>query len=82
MLNLPVVVTKKKTIDPVPIELLDEPTYLKVKSRQPVKLIPGGPAVHVKLQWNGKESLIRGNNRAGSSVPAASPGDLPQDWVR
>ena len=62
MLNLPVVVTKKKTIDPVPIELLDEPTYLKVKSRQPVKLIPGGPAVHVKLQWNGKESLIRGNN--------------------
>ena len=52
MLTLPVVVTKKKDkTEKVPIELLDEPTYLKVKSRQPIKIVPGGPAVHVKLEW-------------------------------
>jgi len=60
MLTLPVVVTKKKDkTEKVPIELLDEPTYLKVKSRQPIKIVPGGPAIHVKLEWNGREALIR-----------------------
>jgi hypothetical protein len=61
MLKIPVVgIRKRQKEAPAPIELLNEPTTLKVKSRQPVKLIPGGPAVHVKLEWNGKESLIRG----------------------
>jgi hypothetical protein len=63
MLKLPVVVTKKKpTRERIPIELLDEPTYLKVTSRQPVKIMPGGSPVHVKLEWNGREALIRGAN--------------------
>ena len=62
LLTLPVVVTKRKIVEPRVIELLGEPSYLKVKSRQPIKVIPDGPAVHVKLEWNGRESLIRGTN--------------------
>lgn len=63
MLKLPVVVSRKKDKpEAVPIALLDEPTYLKVKSRQPIKIVAGGPAVHVKLEWNGKEELIRSTN--------------------
>ncbi len=62
LLTLPVVVTKRRIVEPRTIELLDEPTYLRVKSRQPIKVIPAGPAVHVKLEWDGKESLIRGTN--------------------
>lgn len=61
MLKLPVVVTKKKDKgDRVHLELMDDPTYLKIKSRQPIKIASGGSAVHVKMEWNGKESLIRG----------------------
>jgi len=61
MLKIPVVgIRKREKKERVPIELLNEPTTLKVKSRQPVQLVPGGPAVHVKLEWKGKESLIRG----------------------
>jgi hypothetical protein len=63
MLKVPVVVAKKKK-EPEKVELLDDPTFLKVKSRQPIRIIPGGPAVHVKLQWNGQESLIRGTRPA------------------
>jgi hypothetical protein len=63
MIKIPIVVTKKKPPGPEKeIELLDDPTYLKVKSRQPIKIISGGPAIHVKLEWNGKESLIRGTS--------------------
>jgi hypothetical protein len=42
--------------------LLEEPTFLRVRSRQPVRLIPGAAAVHVRMQWNGKPSLLRGSN--------------------
>jgi hypothetical protein len=62
-LTIPVVVTKKPTVEPPPpIELLDEPTFLKMRSRQPVRLIADGPAVHVRMQWNGKPSLLRSSN--------------------
>jgi hypothetical protein len=61
-LTIPVVVTKKPTVvPPTPIELLDDPTFLRMRSRQPVRLIAGGPAVHVRMQWNGKPSLLRGS---------------------
>jgi hypothetical protein len=46
---------------PPPI-LLDEPTYLKVSSRQPINFYEGGPDVHVKLQWDGKDYLAAGEN--------------------
>ena len=67
MLKLPVVVgrpkddggeggkKKKKRV------LRADPTYLKVVSRQPVKLIPGGPSTHVKLRWDGQDTLLFGS---------------------
>ena len=60
VLTRPIVVTKKPE-PPEPIELLDDPTFLRVRSRQPVRLVAGGPAVHVRMQWNGKPSLLRGS---------------------
>ncbi len=50
---------KKKPPKPLPI-LLDEPTYLKVLSRQPIKFHKNGPDVHVRLQWDGKDYLATG----------------------
>jgi len=40
-----------------PRVLLDTPTYLKVSSRQPVRLLAGGPDTHVRMAWDGKDSL-------------------------
>jgi hypothetical protein len=63
MLNLPVVVLKKRDRKPpAPVELLDEPTRLRIRSRQPVRMVLDGPAVYVKVEWNGKEGLLRGAN--------------------
>ena len=59
-LKLPIVVTAKPT-PPEPIELLDPPTFLRVRNRQPVRLVPGS-TVHVRMQWNGKPGLLRGMN--------------------
>ncbi len=58
-LKLPIVVTKKPT-PPEPIELLDSPTFLRVRNRQPVRMAPVS-TVHVRMQWNGHPSLLRGN---------------------
>lgn len=59
VLKLPVIITKKPT-PPEPIELLDTPTFLRVRNRLPVRLVPGS-TLHVRLQWNGKASLLRGS---------------------
>jgi len=40
-----------------PRVLLDVPTYLRVSSRQPVRLVAGGPDSHVRIVWDGKDSL-------------------------
>ena len=42
-------------------ELRDDPTYLRVVSRQPVKLLPNSPSLHVKLVWDGNDSLLVGS---------------------
>jgi hypothetical protein len=62
MLKLPVVVVgpKKKRTKRERI-LRPDPTYLRVVSRQPVKLNPGGPTLHVKLVWDGEDSLLAGS---------------------
>lgn len=44
-----------------PKPLLDDPTFIKVTSRQPIKLVIGGPDVHVKLRWDGKDELASGD---------------------
>lgn len=77
VLKLPIVVTKKPT-PPEPIELLDTPTFLRVRNRQPVRVWPGS-TVHVRMQWNGKQSLLRGSNpRWRFSARCASLGTFPR----
>ncbi len=41
--------------------LFDAPTYLRITSRQPVRLIAGGADIHVKVIWDGKDQLTSGN---------------------
>jgi hypothetical protein len=43
--------------DPV---LFDEPTFIKVSTRQPVRLWLGSADTHVRLRWNGKDDLALG----------------------
>jgi hypothetical protein len=52
--------SKKKPPKP-PIPLKDDPTFLKVTSRQPIKILLSGPDVHVKLRWDGKDELTTSN---------------------
>lgn len=51
--------TKGPTPRP-PKPLVDDPSFIKVTSRQPIKIVVGGPDVHVKLRWDGKDSLLGG----------------------
>lgn len=50
----------KPDMPPPDPELLDPPTYLRVSSRQPVKIKTGGADVHVRLRWDGKDELAVG----------------------
>ena len=50
---------KEKTPRPQP-PLRDEPTFIRVTSRQPIKIVLGGPDVHVKFRWDGKDELVTG----------------------
>lgn len=53
-----VVVRPKRPRPPRPARVLnDVPTYLRVATRQPVRLLAGGPDVHVRIVWDGKDSL-------------------------
>jgi hypothetical protein len=58
-LKIPIVVSRKPT-PPEPIELVDPPTFLRVRNRQPIRMV-GGSTVHVRMQWNGKASLLKGS---------------------
>lgn len=48
----------KDAPDPI---LVDEPTKLKVTSREPVKLRPSEGDTHVRLRWDGKDRLLNAN---------------------
>ena len=51
------------------------PTKLKVTSREPVKLRLGDTDTHVRLRWDGKDSLLTAMSRNGSclqSLPATA----------
>lgn len=58
-----IVINKRREIGPPPLPpvLLDEPTYVRVTSRQPVRMSIGGPDAHVKLKWDGKDELAVGD---------------------
>lgn len=58
--------------------LKDDPTTIKVTSRQPIKIVIGGPDVHVKLRWDGRDELVVGNPppwvfRASCESPSVEP---------
>jgi hypothetical protein len=40
--------------------LTASPTYIRIVSRQPVELLPGGSATHVKVRWDGLDALAIG----------------------
>lgn len=52
---------KARSPEPQPV-LKSVPTFLRVVSRQPVKLISGGPSTHVRLKWDGEDTLAVGPN--------------------
>jgi hypothetical protein len=59
LLERRVVITPSTTRPPPPPKpLLDDPTFIKVTSRQPIKVVIGGADVHVKLRWDGKDELL------------------------
>src|SRR6185437_5860223 len=67
LLERRVVVTPRKT-SPGPIPpnppppLKDDPTYVRVTSRPPIKIMVGGADVHVRLRWDGKDELLAGTS--------------------
>jgi len=61
VINLP----KERTPRPT-APLKDDPTFVKVTSRQPIKILLAGPDVHVKLRWDGKDELTSGTAPAWS----------------
>lgn len=76
-LKTPLIITKKPE-PPKPIDLLDDPTFLRVRNRQPVRLVPGSTH-HVRMQWNGKASLLRGSRaRWKFSARCMSLGTFPR----
>jgi hypothetical protein len=54
-------INTKKSHPPRPVPALrSQPTFLRVVSRQPVKLQPGGAATHIRLRWDGEDELASG----------------------
>jgi hypothetical protein len=83
LLERRVIVNRPKHHPPTaPTPLEDDPTFLKVTSRQPIKIVIGGPDVHVKLRWNGKDELVSGNPPAWNfRVACESPSVEPPFFI-
>jgi hypothetical protein len=65
-----------------PPPLKDDPTFLKVTSRQPIKIIIGGPDIHVKLRWDGKDELVAGDPPGWTfQVSCEAPSVEPQTFL-
>ena len=56
-------VTVKPDKEPPAIELLDEPTLIRLSSREPVKIQKSDSDTHVRLRWDGKDELVRGPHK-------------------
>lgn len=77
-----VVTPGKKTTTTPPAPLKDDPTFIKVTSRQPIKILVPGPDVHVKMRWDGKDELISGSPPQWSfKVTCDSPSAEPQTFL-
>jgi hypothetical protein len=57
-----VITPSKKQCPKPPIPLKDDPTFIRVTSRQPIKITLGGPDVHIKLRWDGKDELVNSSS--------------------
>jgi hypothetical protein len=65
MLQVPVVIVRPRKVGKrKPRVLRPEPTYLRVATRQPIPLVSGGPTKHVRLIWDGEDSLVVGDPAA------------------
>jgi hypothetical protein len=78
-----VVINPSKTRPPKPpVPLKDDPTFVRVTSRQPIKILIGGPDVHVKLRWDGKDELVTGSSPSWSfRVTCESPSIEPPTFL-
>ena len=77
-----VVITPGQKKPKKPVELKDDPTFIKVTSRQPIKILGAGPDVHVKMRWDGKDELITGNPPQWAiKVMCDSPSVEPQTFL-
>lgn len=56
-----VITPSKRKIPKAPVPLKADPTFIRVTSRQPIKVLLGGPDVHVKLRWDGEDTLVAGD---------------------
>jgi hypothetical protein len=62
LLEKAIVIAKPKKREPRPEPvLLPVPTFLKVSSRQPIKLIAGAGSTHVRMRWDGEDHLAIGS---------------------
>lgn len=78
-----VVINPPRTRDPTPpVPLKNDPTFVRVSSRQPIKILIGGPDVHVKLRWDGKDELVIGSAPVWTfRVTCESPSVEPQMFL-
>lgn len=78
-----VVITPKKNRPRKPPQpLKDDPTYIRVTSRQPIKILLAGPDVHVKLRWDGKDELVNSTSPTWMfQVSCESPSIEPQTFL-
>jgi hypothetical protein len=59
-----VALTMKPSIPPPEPKLLDDPTFIKVSTRQPVQLWLGSVDTHVRVRWDGNDDLMLGASPA------------------
>jgi hypothetical protein len=79
-----IVVNPRKIVGPKPPPppLKDDPTLLKVTSRQPIKIVVDGPDVHVKLRWDGKDELVVGKPPTWAFQVSCEPNSIkPQTFL-
>ncbi len=77
-----VITPSKKHPKRPPVPLKEDPTFVKVTSRLPIKIVIGGPDVHVKLRWDGKDELVSGSSPSWDfRVSCESPSVEPRTFL-
>jgi hypothetical protein len=51
---------RKKQPPKQPVALVPTPTFLKIATRQPVRIVEGTASAHVRVRWNGLDELATG----------------------